>query len=57
MTEDVQSMTIRLPRSLHEQLRRLAFETPPDARESMNDIALAGITAEIERRQNGKEKP
>jgi hypothetical protein len=57
MTEDVKPMTVRLPKSLHEQLRRLAFETPPDARESMNDIAIAGITAEIARRQNGKEKP
>lgn len=53
MTEDVQPMTVRLPRPLHEQLRRLAFE----ARESMNDIAIAGITAEIARRLNGKEKP
>jgi hypothetical protein len=50
MTEDVQPMTLRLPRSMHEQLRRLAFETPPGARESMNDIAIAGITAEITRR-------
>lgn len=53
MTEDVQPVTVRLPRSLHEQLRRLAFET----RESMNDIALAGITAEIARRQHEKETP
>jgi len=53
MTEDVQPMTIRLPKPVHERLRRLAF----DARESMNDIALAGITAEIERRLNGKQKP
>jgi hypothetical protein len=47
-------MTIRLPRPLHEQLRRLAFETPPAARESMNDIAVAGITAEIARRQDNE---
>lgn len=54
MTEDdTQPMTIRLPRSLHEQLRRLAFES----RESMNDIARAGIRAEIEKRLNGEEKP
>jgi hypothetical protein len=52
MTDDTQPMTIRLPKPMHEQLRRLAFE----ARESMNDIALAGITAEIARRQNGKEQ-
>jgi hypothetical protein len=53
MTENVQPITVRLPRPLHEQLRRVAF----DARESMNDIALAGITAEIARRQHEKEKP
>jgi hypothetical protein len=35
---------------MHEQLRRLAFETPADARESMNDIAVYGIGAEIARR-------
>jgi predicted transcriptional regulator len=39
MTEDVQPMTIRLPKSVHERLRRLAFET----RQSMNDIAVAAI--------------
>jgi hypothetical protein len=57
MTEETQPMTVRLPRPLHEQLRRLAFETPRDARESMNDIVLAGITAEIARRQHEKGKP
>ena len=56
MTEDTQSMTIRLPRPLHEQLRRLAFETPPGARESMNDIAVYAIGAEIARRLHRKEK-
>jgi hypothetical protein len=57
MIEDVQPMTVRLPKPAHEQLRRLAFETPAEARESMNDIAVAAISAEIARRLNGKEKP
>lgn len=47
MAEDEQAMTVRIPRPLHERLRRLAFET----REPMNQIVIAAINAEIERRQ------
>ncbi len=45
MTEDMQAMTLRLPRPVHEQLRRLAFET----RKPMNDIAVEAISNAIEK--------
>jgi predicted transcriptional regulator len=49
MTEDdTQPMTIRLPRPVHEQLRRLAFDT----RKSMNDIAVTAITQALKENQN-----
>ena len=48
MTEDdTQALTIRLPKPVHETLRRLAFE----ARTPMNQIAIAAIITEIERRK------
>jgi predicted transcriptional regulator len=44
MTEDdTQALTIRLPRPVHEKLRRLAFE----AHTPMNQIAVAAINAAI----------
>ncbi|HEY3650470.1 MAG TPA: toxin-antitoxin system HicB family antitoxin [Streptosporangiaceae bacterium] len=39
MTEDMQPMTIRLPRDLHEKLRHEAFET----RQSMNELVTIGL--------------
>jgi predicted transcriptional regulator len=44
MTEDdTQALTVRLPKSMHERLRRLAF----DARTPMNQIAVAAIESAI----------
>jgi len=46
--DDTQALTVRLPRPLHEQLRRLAFET----RQSMNDIAVTAIGNALKENQD-----
>jgi predicted DNA-binding protein len=47
MTEEVkdetQALTVRLPKPLHERLRRLAYDT----RTPMNQIVIDAIEAEI----------
>lgn len=43
MTEDQQAITIRLPRPLHDQLRRRAFET----RKPMSQIVIAAIAKDL----------
>lgn len=54
MTEDdTQALTVRLPKSTHERLRRLAFE----ARTPMNQIAVAAIEAAIAIMEKQEEKP
>ncbi len=39
VTDDTQAMTVRLPRDIHEWLRRESYET----RAAMNDIILAAL--------------
>jgi len=46
--DDTQALTVRLPKPLHEQLRRLAFET----RQSMNDIAVTAIGNALKENQD-----
>ena len=46
--QDVQPMTVRLPKPMREHLRRLAFET----RQSMNDIAVTAIDNALKENRN-----
>jgi predicted DNA-binding protein len=43
MTEDVQALTVRLPKPVHEKLRRVAFET----RKPMNEIVVTAVEKEL----------
>ena len=42
-------MTVRLPRDIHDRLRKLAFDT----REHMNGIVVEGVRRELDRRADG----
>lgn len=51
MTEETQAITVRLPGSLYEQLRRVAYET----HKPMNKIIIAAVSAEMRKEQGGEE--
>lgn len=50
MTENVQPITVRLPESLYEQLRRLAYE----ARKPMSRIVIEAISDAMKRQETAR---